>query len=518
MGIDEINKTLKTIALSTSQLLQKPDYILMVSEITKILQTNNYNLMTNEICQILQKNNYNCNFITSEFYEMLRLNNFDFMAKKIYQTIQDHNCSVIKLIFHEGIPLNTFRGWKVAFDIANVMYAKMTTAHNTMVANSSSILDDFDRNHLLSETMKGSLGFFALIYKAGITPVVVFDGKLHPYKEEEIKRRGAIKQAKTDKIEKATINYLNVLPLDRTPEMEEALRHELRNHIKILKSDYVTMQQMLESIGICCINAPYDGEQICSRLNREGIVQAVYSTDTDNYAHGVSVMISEIRWSGHETVCDIFRMDELLYCFQNYCGNPNYGLHQFIDLCIMHGCDYNSRCLVPKKKHDPNDPYKSCGAGGALDCIVAFGNFEYFPQNYWPCFGPLNINKCREMFYYQPTGINTEDTDLDWVKFKQNINNTLNFYKLDGYLRQYYINLVPDPFKIKKSEIQNFSSSQIDKSTTYQIPQIIDNQNEFNIDNHIIHQSYDVDIQTKTFSSVSEVNRFITGGTLADSF
>lgn len=372
------------------------------------------------------------------------------ISNDICKKLQQQGYGINELIFHKGIPLNTFRGWKIAFDVANIMYAKMTTSHNTMVANAISVLDDFNREHLISETMKGVLGFFALIFKAGITPVCVFDGKIHPYKEAEIKKRGANKKVKSDKIEKATFDYLNVSPLDRTPEMEASLRHELRNYIKIDKSDYKTMQNMLESIGIYCINAPYDGEQICSRLNREGIVQGVFSTDTDNYAHGVSVMISEIYWSGHETVCDIFRMDELLYCFKHYCGKEDYGLYQFIDLCIMHGCDYGSRCNVPKKNIDYNNPYKSCGAKGALECIVNFGNFENFPQNYWPCFGPLNIQQCREMFYYSPTGIDETDTDLDWVKLKSNLINVLNFYKLDGYLRQYFTSISIDPFKIKK--------------------------------------------------------------------
>lgn len=402
------------------------------------------------------------------------------ISAEVCQKLQQNGYGVSELIFHKGVPLTTFRGWKIAFDVANIMYAKMTTAHNIMVANTVSILDEFDRDHLVSESMKGVLGFFALIFKAGITPVGVFDGKLHPYKEEEIKRRGNIKKAKSDKIEKATIEYLNVLPLDRTPDMEAALRHELRNHIKITKSDYVTMQTMLESIGICCINAPYDGEQICSRLNREGIVQAVYSTDTDNYAHGVSVMISEIYWSGHETVCDIFRMDELLYCFQIYCNNPSYGLHQFIDLCIMHGCDYNSRCLVPKKKVDYQDPYKNCGAKGALDCIVAYGNFENFPQNYWPCFDPLNIQKCREMFYYQPTEINPEDTDLDWVKFRNNLHSVLDHYKLDGYLRQYFTSVSVDPFQIKK-----ILTSGTDTTINKQLLQGIISSSCLNIDRQI---------------------------------
>jgi 5'-3' exonuclease len=374
----------------------------------------------------------------------------EYIADEVCKVYRINGYSVNELIFHNKIPLNTYRGWKVAFDVSNIMYAKMTTAHNIMVANAANILDDFDRNQLLLETIKGILGFFAIIFKAGITPVCVFDGVTHPYKEEENKRRGKVKENKSETIKKKTFDYLNTLPLDRTPEMEEELRKELRNFIRIKKSDYKLLQDILESIGIACINAPNDGEQICSRLNREGIVQAVYSTDTDNYAHGVSVLITDICWNGVETVCKIFRIDELIHCFQFYCVKKEYGLEEFIDLCIMHGCDYNSRTKVPKKNYDPVNPYKACGAKGALECIKEFGKFENFPQNYYPCFEPLNILKCREIFYYSPTGIIKEDTDLDWIKFKTNIVNVLNTYKLDGYLRIYFTSLVVDPFQVKQ--------------------------------------------------------------------
>lgn len=366
----------------------------------------------------------------------------------VYVELTRRGINYNNLIFHESVPLNTFRGWKIAFDTSNIMYAKMTTAHNNMIEGAKSILDEFDRNQLIAETMKGILGFFALIFKAGITPVCVFDGPIHPYKEEEIKRRGNLKKNKTEKIEKLMFNYINTMPLDRTQEMEQELRHELRNNIRIMKSDYELMKQTLENIGICCIDAPHDGEQICSRLNREGIVNAVYSTDTDNYAHGASVLISEIKWDGRETVCNIVRVDELLLCFKTYCGNQNFGLEEFIDLCIMHGCDYNSRTVIPTKS---GTSYKNCGGKSALDCIVKFGRFENFTQDYWPCFGALNIMKCREIFYYQPTGVIKSNTDLDWNKFKSNLVNILNYYKVDGYLRNYFLSVVVDPFHIKSS-------------------------------------------------------------------
>lgn len=372
-------------------------------------------------------------------------------------------------IFHTNCPLDSFRGYKIAFDASNILYAKMTTAHNDIIRHSVSVIQDYDRDLLVKMSMKGVLGFFALVFKAGITPVVVFDGKLHPYKESEIKKRSNTKKAKQEKVDIATQEYLNLNPLEVTVEQEEAFRKELRNNIKILKTDYKLMRSMLEELGIFCIEAEYDGEQLCSRLNREGIVQGVYSTDTDNYAHGCSLLITEIYHGGQNTtVCNYFRLDELIIAISQYM-NRQVTLGEIIDLCIMHGCDYNERTVVPKDKFNAMYPeYKSCGGVGALDCITKFGNFENFPQHYWPCFTPLNIMWCREIFYYQETTIKRDniDTNLDWIKFMSNRQRIFQQYGFDGYLNRYFMSAHMGSFKIKSNNLT--SNTEISSISSYQ--------------------------------------------------
>lgn len=362
------------------------------------------------------------------------------ISEPFIQEAKKYGHDINEYIFHKKAPLDTFRGMKIAFDASNIMYAKMMTAHNEIVMRSVSILDDYNREKLVSSTMKGILGFFSLIFKAGITPVVVFDGNLHPYKEAEIRKRSEVKKAKNEKIEKATQDFLMMNPLDMTTEDDEKFRNELKNNIKIQKDDYLRMQEMLENLGIPCIIAPYDGEQICSRLNREGIVQGVYSTDTDNYAHGASLMISEIYFDTqyHQTVCDYFRMDEFMIALSQYFGR-HVSLAEIIDLCIMHGCDYNERTVVPKDKYDPVNPYKSCGGVTALECIKKFGCFESFPPHYQACFEPLNIFQCREIFNYSPTGVDSNLTNLNWSKFVSNRELIFRYYNFEGYQVRYFM-------------------------------------------------------------------------------
>lgn len=380
---------------------------------------------------------------------------------------RQNNYNINEYVFHKGMPLDNLRGLKVAFDSANIMYAKMNTAHNDIIARSVSALDEYDRNILVDATMKGVLGFFALIFKSGITPVVVFDGKLHPYKEEEIKKRSEVRKAKQNKIDIATQQYLNKNPLEISQEDEDLLRKELRNNIRIMKSDYALMRSMLEELGIFCVEADYDGEQLCSRLCVEGIVDAVYSTDTDNYAHGCKILITDIYHGAQGIIyCDYVALSEMITGLSQYTGRQ-FTQEELIDLCIMHGCDYNERCVVPIKNFNHNTPkYKGCGPKGALQFITEYSRFEYAPPHFLPCFNDLNIHRCREIFYYQETDIkkNGIDTNLDWDKFITNREEVFRRYRFDGYLNKHFMSAFQQSFKIKAGCKNLFNNSNIQNS------------------------------------------------------
>lgn len=385
------------------------------------------------------------------------------IVKPFIDSAVSNGYDVKEFVYHQNYPLHNFKGIKIAFDVANVMYAKMSTAHNQLIDNLISI-KEYDRDVLVKNTMKGVLGFFALIFNAGITPIVVFDGKLHPYKEAEIKKRGDIKKSKQQKVDFATQLYENANPLDISLEDELLYRKELKNNIRILKSDYLLLRSMLEELGIFCVEAEYDGEQLCSRLCREGIVKAVFSTDTDNYAHACPFLITEIYHAGGTLVCNYVSLTEMMYAFSVYMGR-NFTHEELIDLCILHGCDYNQRTVLPVKNFSINAPkYKPCGGAGAIEFITKYSRFEFAPSYYWPCFDILNVNKCREIFFYQETQIKRDNVDvgIDWNKLTANMRNVFVTYGFDGYLSRYFTSARKDNFTIKNSSnVPTFGLSNI---------------------------------------------------------
>lgn len=379
---------------------------------------------------------------------------FKKIEKDVLIKLKEAGHNVTTVAFFEGIPLTHFSKTKIAFDVSIIMYAKMLSAHNELIGNSKNVLQPYDRKDLVDKTMKKILSFFGSIMKDGITPIVVFDGKIHPFKEEELSKRSSIKNKKKDKIECLSTNFSTCNPLDRTQEMEDEIRKSLKNFIKITKDDYLLLKNLLCNLGICCLDAPYDGEKLCASLSHENIVSAVYSTDTDCYPLGVKIMISEISWdfSKGMNVCKVVYLDRLMFLLQCYFGyTPTHS--QLVDLCIIHGCDFNQRMMIPKKKPDPVNPYKSCGQQTGLDLIKEHRSFENFPPIFYSFMGDLKIGNCRFMFQYEESGIKDEDTNLDWNIFIKNYQGIISYYNIESYSKIHFEQINVNNLKIKNNTI-----------------------------------------------------------------
>lgn len=373
----------------------------------------------------------------------------DVIASLLTQGIRTESIAYLK-----GITMNRFSGKKIAFDASIIVHSKIHAAHNELLSQGYTILNPYDRTLLQNLCMKKILGFFVSIMKEGITPIVVFDGKTHPYKLEEIKRRSENTKKVRENAEYKAELYMNVHPLDRTQEMEDELKKVSKNYVKILREDYQLMKEVLGGIGISCLTAEYEGEKLCASLSREGIVDAVFSTDTDCLPLGTLQLITKIEYN-HSIgmlTCEMTSLRGIFFLLQCYFGYES-SMNQFIDFCIMCGCDFNERMVVPKKTFNATDPYKSCGPKTSLDLIKQYTKFENFPANLYPLMCVLNISKCREMFAYNPSGISDETTNFDWEIFKRNHMSITSSYNLERYNQIQLSQIDKKIIKIKKRDI-----------------------------------------------------------------
>ncbi|XP_068557537.1 probable flap endonuclease 1 homolog [Cebidichthys violaceus] len=101
--------------------------------------------------------------------------------------------------------------------------------------------------------------------------------------------------------------------------------------------------QLLKLLGVPVIQAPGDAEALCARLVREGTVDAVASEDMDTLPFGANIVIRQLNAKRDSEVVE-YSLTKLLEKLQ-ICHE------EFVDLCILLGCDYCDKIagLGPKR-------------------------------------------------------------------------------------------------------------------------------------------------------------------------
>jgi flap endonuclease-1 len=286
------------------------------------------------------------------------------------------------------LPIVKLSGKRIAVDAYGWMYANMAIARKKIINKTDIAICEPNPIEIRKEWFIAAINFIVGWISHNITVVFVFDGTSPPEKAHtKSKRRDArvIAKAKID----ALYEQLNGDILERPANIVEELRKELRNYNFISPEDFELFKMIMKIIGIPCLQATGEAEQLCSTLCIERKV-AVFSVDTDNLAHGCPLIIT-----GYSDICtydeygnrishlNCTRLDRVL-------SGLKISHSKFVDLCIMSGCDFNTNM--------PN--YAAIKAYGLIN---KHGSIENLPRNFnTDC---LKYERCREIFKYIPSDI-----------------------------------------------------------------------------------------------------------------
>lgn len=299
------------------------------------------------------------------------------------------------------LPITAFRGKRISIDASYWMYTNMATARKEIIRKTNVAEGEPNIVDIRKLWFQKAIDFILGWLSNDITPVFVFDGQAHPEKAKTKADRHEKREASRLKIN-ALYEQLRGDVLLRPPTIIEELRKELENYTDIPREEYDLFKNVIKAIGLPCIQAKHDAEQLCASLCIEGVVAAVFSKDTDNLALGCPLMItgfSKIDYSYDEhnqrvNHIDCVRLDKIL-------SGLEMTHTEFVDLCIMSGCDYNTN--IPGKA-----VYKS------YDLLKQCRSIDNLPKSLdTQC---LNHARCREIFAYKSTAelsvaIKLEDGD-----------------------------------------------------------------------------------------------------------
>lgn len=282
-----------------------------------------------------------------------------------------------------------FKGKRIAIDGTNWIHTTWAIAWKVTVNRTNIGEEEPDREEARKIWVKNVQRFINKLLINGITPIFVMDGK-HPEekagtqeKRKEIREKSKEKlEVMKEKIKERRENEGGEEKIKEGGKEEinlDEVRRSYTNNMNLSYNETELMIIMCKAVGIPIIQAKGEAEELCSMMCREGIVEGVYTTDTDPLAYGCPLFLKGMnkRGDGFTTVDLKIILESLKISFET-----------FVDLCIMCGCDYNKN--IPK-----------IGEKSAYALMKQYGRIENLPKSYRNV--PLDLNilnyeRCREIF------------------------------------------------------------------------------------------------------------------------
>lgn len=199
-------------------------------------------------------------------------------------------------------------------------------------------------------------------------------------------------------------------------EMEEELVKIKNQVISISSKDFELTKILFDIINVPYFQAPLEAETMCSDICIRKQVDAVISEDTDVLAYGAPVFLTKLNT--HNDTCTEIKYDRVL-------EELEITSDQFLDLCIMCGCDYNKNIF----RVGPEKAYKLIKEHGTIDDLHNKGVIKDISV--------LKHNRGRELFRnYEKSNVSIpycgqpDFKRLQEFVFKYNVNvNLSSFHK-----------------------------------------------------------------------------------------
>ncbi|XP_003490949.1 flap endonuclease 1 isoform X1 [Bombus impatiens] len=278
--------------------------------------------------------------------------------------------------------LKHYFGRKVAIDASMCLYQFLIAVRSEGAQLTS--VNGETTSHLM-----GTFYRTIRLVEQGIKPVYVFDGKPPNLKGGELAKR-AERRDETQKLLRAAEEAGNAEDIEKFN----------RRLVKVTKEHAKEAKQLLQLMGIPYIDAPCEAEAQCAALVKAGKVFATATEDMDALTFGCNVLLRRLTFSeARKMPVQEFHFDKVL---------KDLGLNhdEFIDLCIMLGCDYTSSI-------------KGVGPKRAIELIKTHRSLEKIVENLdtkkFPIPEDWNYKEARLLFQ-EPEVTDPETIDLKWTE------------------------------------------------------------------------------------------------------
>lgn len=250
-----------------------------------------------------------------------------------------------------------------------------------------------DGSQLMTEDGETTSHLMGMFYRTirmvenGIKPVYVFDGKPPDMKSGELAKR----KERREEAQKA-------LEAAEEAEDTENIDKFSKRLVKVSKQHTDDCKELLKLMGIPYIEAPGEAEAQCAALVKAGKVYATGTEDMDALTFGTTVLLR------HLTVSEARKMPIKEFHVNRVLEELGLSSEEFIDLCILLGCDYcdSIRGIGPKRAIDLIKQYKTID-----EILKHLDTKKYTVPEEWM------YKEARELFKH-PDVTNPDELEIKW--------------------------------------------------------------------------------------------------------
>lgn len=245
-----------------------------------------------------------------------------------------------------------------------------------------------DANGETTSHLMGTFYRTIRLLENGIKPVYVFDGKPPELKGGELTKRAERREEAHKALQKAT-------EAGDQAEMDKMNRRL----VKVTKEHNDEAKALLKLMGVPYIESASEAEAQCSAMVKAGKVFGVATEDMDALTFGANILLR------HMTFSEARKMPVQEIHHEKVLKGLELSEDEFIDLCILMGCDYcdTIRGVGPKRSYELIQKYKSIE-----EIIKNIDTKKYDVPENW------NYARARELFK-TPEITAVDKIELKWT-------------------------------------------------------------------------------------------------------
>lgn len=242
------------------------------------------------------------------------------------------------------------------------------------------------------ETTSHLMGIFYRTIRmihAGMKPLYVFDGKPPEMKSGELAKR---KQGR----EKAQAELTEAQQGGNTEDVEKYTKRL----VKVTPQHNEDCQKLLKLMGVPFVKAPCEAEAQCSSLVAAGKAYATATEDMDALTFGTTVLLRNL------TAAEARKLPVKEYEYSKVLEGLALTRDEFIDLCILLGCDYCDKIsgIGPKRAYDLIKEHKN------IEKILTVLDPKKYPvPEDWPY-------KAARRLFQNPEVTPPDEIELKWER------------------------------------------------------------------------------------------------------